>query len=96
MHAPDAFAKCDQHLHSRRAASPAINYTRDAWPSPPPIFVPRRSLRVNAGAGVAYSSVYLSDRPRAFSTGYFFAFAAIFASITAATSMPVMFANSRA
>ncbi|MGC4073057.1 MAG: hypothetical protein QM760_11140 [Nibricoccus sp.] len=42
------------------------------------------------------SSVYLSERPFAFSTGYFLAFAAIFASITAATSIPEMLANSSA
>ena len=42
------------------------------------------------------SSVYLSERPRAFSTGYFRAFAAIFDSMLAATSRPVAFANSSA
>lgn len=44
--------------------------------------------------GARQSSVYFSARPFAFSTGYFFAFAAILASIAAATSSPVMFANS--
>ncbi len=43
-----------------------------------------------------YSSVYFSDRPFAFSTGYLAALAAILVSITAATSMPVMLANSSA
>jgi len=43
-----------------------------------------------------HSSVYLSDRPRAFSTGYFFALAASLASMAAARSMPVTFANSSA
>jgi hypothetical protein len=43
-----------------------------------------------------HSSVYFSARPRAFSTGYFRALAAIFASMAAATSMPVTLANSNA
>ena len=42
------------------------------------------------------SSVYLSDRPRDFSTGYFFALAAILASMALARSMPQMLANSSA
>src|SRR5690606_9317515 len=48
-----------------------------------------------AGAS-AHNSVYLSDRPLAFSTGYLAALAAILVSMAAATSMPVMLANSSA
>jgi hypothetical protein len=55
---------------------------------------PRRSVAQRAAG--AYNSVYLADRPLAFSTGYLAALAAIFDSIAAATSMPVMLANSSA
>ena len=44
----------------------------------------------------SYAHLFSPDAPRAFSTGYFAAFAAIFASIVAATSSPVTFANSSA
>ena len=56
-----------------------------------------RSFSDPAGPAFRFhSSVYLSARPRAFSTGYFFALAAIFASMAAATSRPVALANSSA
>jgi hypothetical protein len=59
------------------------------------------SRRINLGIRPTvrrspYRSVYFSDRPLAFSTGYLFALAAILTSIAAATSTPVILANSRA
>jgi hypothetical protein len=54
---------------------------------------PRARRDMPAGS---QSSVYLADRPRDFSTGYFFAFASIFAPMLAARSIPVALANPRA
>lgn len=63
----------------------------------------RTNADVDASAAAApadtaepQSSVYFFALPRAFSTGYFAAFFASFASIAVARSMPLMLANSSA
>ena len=52
--------------------------------------------RFSTVAILAQSSVYFALRPLALSTGYLAALWAILRSMAAATSMPVMFANSKA
>lgn|GEM_PF-6431124 len=53
------------------------------------------NLGLSLSRVAAQSSLYFSERPRAFSTGYFAALRAIFARIADARSMFVWLANSR-